>query len=67
MAKNLFARYLWEINTLYERGNITLRELNKLYRDSYLYDEADEEERLKRRGGSGNDDPNVVDADFTDV
>lgn len=56
MARNLFARYLWEINTLYERGNITLRELNQLYRDSYLYDEADEEARLKRRTSANDDD-----------
>lgn len=56
MARNLFARYLWEINTLYERGHITLRELNQLYRDSYLYDEADEEARLERRSGASDDD-----------
>ena len=56
MAKNLFARYLWEINTLYERGNITLIELNQLYRDSYLYDEADEEARLERRTSANDDD-----------
>lgn len=56
MAKNLFARYLWEINTLYERGNITLKELNQLYRDSYLYDEADEEARLERRTSANDDD-----------
>ncbi len=56
MAKNLFARYLWEINTLYERGNITLKELNQLYRDSYLYDEADEEARLERRSSANDDD-----------
>ena len=56
MAKNLFARYLWEINTLYERGNITLKELNQLYRDCYLYDEADEEARLERRTSANDDD-----------
>jgi hypothetical protein len=60
MARNLFARYLWEINMLYEHGNVTLKELNQLYRDSHLYDEADEEERLKRRGGSGNDDDGAI-------
>lgn len=56
MARNLFARYLWEINTLYDRGHITLKELNALYRDSYLYDEADEEARLGRRSGNQSDD-----------
>ena len=56
MARNLFARYLWEVNTLYERGHITLKELNELYRDSYLYDEADERVRLERRGGDSTDD-----------
>ena len=44
------------INTLYERGNITLRELNQLYRDSYLYDESDEEARLERRTSANDDD-----------
>lgn len=59
MSRNLFARYLWEINTLYDRGHVTLRELNQLYRDSYLYDEADEEARLERRLG-GNDDDGAI-------
>jgi hypothetical protein len=59
MSRNLFARYLWEINTLYERGHVTLRELNQLYRDSYLYDEADEASRLMRRSG-GNDDDGAI-------
>ena len=56
MARNLFARYLWEINTLYERGHITLKELNALYRDSYLYDEADEDARMGRRSSDNADD-----------
>ena len=56
MSRNLFARYLWEINTLYERGNITLKELNALYRDSYLYDEADEDARMERRSSDNVDD-----------
>jgi hypothetical protein len=59
MSRNLFARDLWEINTLYERGHITLRELNGLYRDSYLYDEADEEARLEKRK-NGNDDDGAI-------
>lgn len=56
MARNLFARYLWEINTLYERGHITLKELNALYRDSYLYDELDEEKRMAGRSSDNVDD-----------
>lgn len=59
MSRNLFARYLWEINTLYDRGHVTLKELNQLYRDSYLYDEADEEARLERRT-TGNDDDGAI-------
>lgn len=59
MSRNLFARYLWEINTLYDHGHVTLRELNQLYRDSYLYDEADEEARLERRT-TGNDDDGAI-------
>ncbi|MBP5689260.1 MAG: WYL domain-containing protein [Muribaculaceae bacterium] len=59
MSRNLFARYLWEINTLYDRGHVTLKELNQLYRDSFLYDEADEEARLERRT-TGNDDDGAI-------
>ena len=29
MAKNLFARYIWELTTIYRAGRITLKELNE--------------------------------------
>ena len=39
MAKNLFARYLWELQTIYRAGYITLRELNERWEGCWLYDD----------------------------
>ena len=41
MAHYLFARYIWELTTIYRVGRITLKELNERWRDSYLYDGKD--------------------------
>ena len=41
MAKNLFARYIWELTTIYRAGRITLKELNERWQDCYLYDGKD--------------------------
>ncbi len=41
MAKYLFARYIWELTTIYRIGRITLKELNERWRDCYLYDGKD--------------------------
>lgn len=41
MAKNLFARYIWELTTIYRVGRITLKELNERWQDCYLYDGKD--------------------------
>ncbi len=41
MAKYLFARYIWELTTIYRVGRITLKELNERWRDCYLYDGKD--------------------------
>ena len=38
MAKYLFARYIWELTTIYRAKRITLKELNERWRDCYLYD-----------------------------
>ena len=38
MAKYLFARYIWELTTIYRQGRITLKDLNERWRDCYLYD-----------------------------
>ena len=38
MAKNLFARYIWEVTTIYNAGTITLRGINDKWADSYLFD-----------------------------
>ena len=41
MAKYLFARYIWELTTIYRQGRITLKNLNERWRDCYLYDGKD--------------------------
>ena len=41
MAKYLFARYIWELTTIYQANGITLKELNDRWRDCYLYDGKD--------------------------
>ena len=41
MAKYLFARYIWELTTIYRVGRITLKDLNERWRDCYLYDGKD--------------------------
>lgn len=41
MAKNLYARYIWELTTIYRAGRITLKELNERWQDCYLYDGKD--------------------------
>ena len=41
MAKYLFARYIWELTTIYRMKRITLKELNERWRDCYLYDGKD--------------------------
>ena len=41
MAKNLFARYIWELTTIYRVGRITLKGLNERWQDCYLYDGKD--------------------------
>jgi len=41
MAKYLFARYIWELTTIYRVGRITLKELNERWHDCYLYDGKD--------------------------
>ena len=38
MAKNLFARYIWEVTTIYNAGAITLKGINDKWRDCYLFD-----------------------------
>ena len=38
MATYLFARYIWELTTIYRAKRITLKELNERWRDCYLYD-----------------------------
>lgn len=39
MAKNLFARYIWEVTTIYNAGKITLKNLNEKWNTCYLYDD----------------------------
>ena len=41
MAKYLFARYIWELTTIYRVGRITLKDLNERWRNCYLYDGKD--------------------------
>jgi hypothetical protein len=41
MAKYLFARYIWELTTIYRLKRVTLKELNERWRDCYLYDGKD--------------------------
>ena len=41
MAKNLLARYIWEVSTIYRARRITLKEINKKWRDSPYYDGKD--------------------------
>ena len=41
MAKYLFARYIWEITTIYRAKRLTLKELNERWRNCYLYDGKD--------------------------
>ena len=41
MAKYLFARYIWELTTIYRMKRVTLKELNERWRDCYLYDGKD--------------------------
>ena len=41
MSKNLFARYIWEVTTIYEAEKITLRRLNEKWTECYLYDGKD--------------------------
>ena len=38
MAKYLFARYIWELTTIYRLKRVTLKELNERWRDCYLYE-----------------------------
>ena len=38
MAKNLFARYIWEVTTIYNAGAITLKGINDKWCDCYLFD-----------------------------
>ncbi len=41
MAKNLFAKYVWEVTTIYNAGAITLKGINGKWRDCYLFDGKD--------------------------
>lgn len=41
MAKNLLARYIWEVSTIYRAKRITLKEINEKWRDSPYYDGKD--------------------------
>lgn len=41
MAKNLLARYIWEVSTIYRARRITLKEINEKWRDSPYYDDKD--------------------------
>lgn len=41
MAKYLFARYIWELTTIYRLKRVTLKELNERWHDCYLYDGKD--------------------------
>ena len=41
MARNLLARYIWEISTIYRARRITLKEINEKWRDSPYYDGKD--------------------------
>jgi len=41
MAKNLLARYIWEVSTIYRARRITLKEINDKWRDSPYYDGKD--------------------------
>ena len=41
MAKNLLARYIWEVSTIYRARRITLKEINEKWRDSPYYDGKD--------------------------
>ena len=41
MAKNLLARYIWEVSTMYRARRITLKEINEKWRDSPYYDGKD--------------------------
>lgn len=41
MAKNLLARYIWEVSTIYRAKRITLKEINDKWCDSPYYDGKD--------------------------
>lgn len=41
MAKNLLARYIWEVSTIYRAKRITLKEINEKWCDSPYYDGKD--------------------------
>lgn len=41
MAKNLLARYIWEVSTIYRARRITLKDINEKWRDSPYYDGKD--------------------------
>ena len=41
MAKNLLARYIWEVSTIYRARRITLKEINEKWCDSPYYDGKD--------------------------
>ena len=41
MAKNLLARYIWEVTTIYKAKHITLKEINERWYDSPYYDGKD--------------------------
>ena len=41
MAKYLFARYIWELTTIYRLKRVTLKELNEHWSKCYLYDGKD--------------------------
>lgn len=41
MAKNLLARYIWEVSTIYRARRITLKEINEKWSNSQYYDGKD--------------------------
>lgn len=41
MARNLLARYIWEVSTIYRAKRITLKEINEKWCDSPYYDGKD--------------------------
>lgn len=41
MAKNLLARYIWEVSTIYRAKRITLKEINEKWSNSPYYDGKD--------------------------